>query len=199
MTPLPLRREMAQQQLHFQLIVGNVEEAFYAPIKNGMADAAAQTGVTAEFIGTVGFSAEAQGEMIAAAGANKDVHGVGVQQAAGDMNAAVEACVSGGTPVVGFSVDASTPGNKRLSCICQDFVPSGRSLGGLGLRDGLKEGSKVLLLHHDDGVDCLEERIQGIKEALIGATFVRAPACGITMEAAAEVVAAAIAEHGPFE
>ena len=31
--------------LHFQLIVGNVEEAFYAPIRKGMADAAAQLGL----------------------------------------------------------------------------------------------------------------------------------------------------------
>ena len=161
-----------------------------------MADAAAQLGVSAEFIGTVGFDAGKQSEMILAAAGNPNVHGIGIQQAAGDMNAAVESCVIGGTPVVGFSVDASTPGNRRMSCICQDFVASGLALGGLAAA-GLTEGCTVLLLHHDDGVDCLEQRIQGIKEALqpLNPTCIRAPACGITQESAAAVVEAVIAEH----
>ena len=186
----------AQDPLHFQLIVGNVEETFYAPIRKGMADAAAQLGVSAEFIGTTGFNASEQSAMIVAAAENPDVHGIGIQQAAGDMDAAVQTCVDAGTPVVGFSVDASTPGNKRMSCICQNFIASGRSLGGLAAAS-LKEGCTVLLLHHDDGVDCLEQRLQGIKEALqpLSPTCIRAPACGITQESAAAVVEAAIAEH----
>jgi simple sugar transport system substrate-binding protein len=184
---------MAAAALHFQLIVGNVEEAFYAPIRKGMADAAEQLGATAEFIGTTGFDADAQSALITAAAENPGVRGIGLQQAAGDMNAAVESCMASGTPVVGFSVDASTPGNQRMSCICQDFVPSGRSLGSLAAAS-LTEGCTVLLLHHDDGVDCLEQRIQGIKEALqpLSPTFIRAPACGITMESAATVVGAAM-------
>ena len=60
-------------------------------------------------------------------------------------------------------------------------------------------GCAVLLTHHDEGVDCLEQRLAGVQEAFESAgvevTFVRAPATGVEPDAAAAAIAQALAAH----
>ena len=61
---------------------------------------------------------------------------------------------------------------QRLACIQQDFRGAGLALGNLAMKNiepaRLEEYDEPLFLitHHNDGVSCLEERIEGLEQAV---------------------------------
>jgi simple sugar transport system substrate-binding protein len=151
--------------LRFVFITCCRDEAFFGPVKKGMADAARAMNVRCEFTGTPGVDLKAQAEMVRKAVAG-GCHGIAlnlVDPVAFD--AVVAEAVGKGVPVVAFNVDDYATPNARLSAVCQDYVRAGRKLATRALPH-LPAGSKVLVTQHDRGISSLDDRLHGIEEVL---------------------------------
>ena len=139
------------------------EEDFFSDVKRGMNDAAALLGVTACFTGTHGADYDALAAMIEAA-AEQGYDGIAVSMPrSGELDAAVHRVREKGTPVISFNID--NPSSARMACVCQDFYRAGMRLGEL-VYDRLPRGAHVLITMHDAGVSALDERAQGIIDAI---------------------------------
>ncbi|MDB5523423.1 MAG: sugar transport periplasmic component [Rhizobium sp.] len=69
-------------------------------------------------------------------------------------------------PVVAFNIDADRTASGNLSYIAQDLRAAGATLGRRA-RGSIGKGSKVIITVHDEGVWALEERMAGMKAALM--------------------------------
>ena len=166
----------AEKPLRFVFITFCKDEAFFAPVKQGMRDAAAAMNVECEFTGTEGVDLKAQVELVRKAiadGCDGIALNIGDAHA---LDAPIAEAMSKGIPVVAFNVDAQSARGgfhgeggpnrlRRLSAVCQDFPKAGRKLGEKAL-EFIPKGGKVLLTLHDRGIAALDERLEGIQEAL---------------------------------
>jgi len=153
------------QELRFVFITCCRDEAFFNPVKKGMADAARAMNVRCEFIGTDGVDLKAQAEMVRKAVAD-GCHGIAlniIDPVAFDE--VVSEAVGKGVPVVAFNVDDHTTPNARLAAVCQDFYKAGRTLATHALPFVPKD-AKVLVTQHDLGISALDDRLRGIQEVL---------------------------------
>ncbi len=141
------------------------DEAFFAPVKQGMHDAAKMLGVQCEFIGTEGVDLKAQAEMVrkAVAGGCDGIALNIIDPVA--LDAVVEEAVAKGVPVVAFNVDDNRTPNARLAAVAQDFYQAGRTLG-THVAEVIPAGSTVLATQHDHGISALDDRLRGIQDAL---------------------------------
>ncbi|GLS17070.1 ABC transporter substrate-binding protein [Labrys miyagiensis] len=155
----------SSKRLKLLFIAVNCDEDFFGPVRRGMADAAAQMGVEAEFTGTVGVDAAGM-TAIARRGLEQGVDGLAIVVFDADAFAPVIAeARSRGVPVVAFNIDAGRGKAGTLSSIAQDFPAAGRALARRVAAD-IRPGSTVLLTMHDPGISALEERRDGIKAGL---------------------------------
>ncbi len=161
----------AKEPLKFIFITTCKDEAFFAPVKKGMQDAAAAMKVQCDFTGTEGVDLQAQAEMVRKAVADGyDGIALNIIDAKAFDNVIAEA-IKKGVPVIAFNVDAQGPAGQnsdkphRLSAVCQDFVKAGRTLGEKAVAF-MPKGSKVLITLHDNGISALDERAAGIQEVL---------------------------------
>jgi simple sugar transport system substrate-binding protein len=153
----------APKPLRFAFITCCRDEAFFDPVKQGMADAARAMNVCCEFIGTEGVDVKAQAEMVRKAVADGyDGIALNIIDAAAFDGVVAEA-IRKGVPVVAFNVD--DPTNPRLAAVCQDFVKAGRALATRSL-EFIPAGAKVLITQHDEGISALDDRLKGIQEVL---------------------------------
>jgi len=155
----------AAKELRFVFITCCRDEAFFGPVKKGMADAARAMNVRCEFTGTEGVDLKAQAEMVRKAVAD-GCDGIALNiidpTALDDV---VAEAVRKGVPVVAFNVDDNTTPNARLAAVCQDFYRAGRTLAARAL-EFIPTGSKVLITQHDLGISALDDRMHGIQEVL---------------------------------
>jgi simple sugar transport system substrate-binding protein len=162
---LAVAQPPAQRPLRLVFISTCRDEAFFNPVKKGMADAAKLLGVQCEFTGTPGVDLAAQAAMVRRAVAD-GVDGIAlciIDPKAFD--GVVQEAADKGVPVVAFNVDDRNTPNARLSGVCQNYTAAGRNVG----REALKfiaPGSKVLLTQHDVGISALDDRLHGIQEVL---------------------------------
>jgi simple sugar transport system substrate-binding protein len=165
----------AKEPLRFVFITCCKDEAFFDPVKKGIADAARQMNVRCEFTGTPGVDVKAQAEMVRKAAA-EGYDGIALNSIdANAFNDVVDEVMRKGVPVVAFNTDASEAAgaglgksphrNVRLGAVCQDFVQAGRTLATKAL-EFIPPGSKVLLTQHDHGIAALDDRLRGIQEVL---------------------------------
>lgn len=141
------------------------DEAFFAPVKQGMRDAAAMLGVQCEFTGTEGVDLKAQAAMVRkAVAAGYDGIALNIIDPVA-FDAVVEEAAAKGVPVVAFNVDDNQTPNARLAGVCQDFIDAGRTLGAR-TAEFIPPESTVLLTQHDHGISALDERLRGIQESL---------------------------------
>jgi simple sugar transport system substrate-binding protein len=166
----------AKEPLQFIFITCCKDEAFFRPVKKGMQEAAAAMNVQCEFTGTDGVDLQTQAELVRQAIAD-GYDGIALNII--DPHAfdgVIAEALNQGIPVVAFNVDAQPPkgsaGQKagprrarRLSAVCQNFLKAGRILGEKAA-EFVPQGGKVLLTQHDRGISALDERLQGIQEAL---------------------------------
>ena len=152
--------------MRFIYITPFFEEDFFSEVKRGMHDAAAMLGVTAKFTGTHEADFSALSDMIKRA-VDQGISGLAVSMPrSGELDEAVQSAMDKGIPVVSFNID--NPQSARMACVCQDFYSAGIRLGEL-IRDRLPAKARVLLTMHDAGVTALDERVQGIKDAVSAA------------------------------
>lgn len=170
LAPLPL---MGSEPLRFVFITCCRDEAFFDPVKRGMADAARAMNVQCEFQGTEGVDLASQQAMVRKAVAAK-VDGIALNIIDPDaFDTVVAEAIQRGVPVVAFNVDdvarpgriAKTGPNPRLSAVCQDYYQAGRKVGTKAL-EFIPAGSRVLITQHDHGISALDDRLHGIQEVL---------------------------------
>jgi len=153
------------KELRFVFITCCRDEAFFGPVKKGMADAARAMNVRCEFTGTEGVDLKAQAEMVRKAVADGyDGIALNIIDPAAFDDVVAEA-VRKGVPVVAFNVDDHTTPNARLAAVCQDFFKAGRILAARAV-EFIPPGSTVLITQHDLGISALDDRMHGIQEVL---------------------------------
>jgi simple sugar transport system substrate-binding protein len=165
----------AGEPLRFVFITCCRDEAFFDPVKKGMAEAARAMNVRCEFTGTEGVDLKTQADMVRKAVADR-YDGIALNiidpEAFGRVIAEAR---EKGVPVVAFNTDAASPQERsaegrrpaknRLSAVCQNYPLAGRALG-LKALEFIPPGSKVLITQHDHGIASLDDRLRGIQEIL---------------------------------
>jgi simple sugar transport system substrate-binding protein len=162
---VPAESAGEETALRFAFITSCKDAPFYDPIKKGMRDAAAKMHVKCDWLGTNEVDIPAEVALVrraVAEGYN------GIALAIIDPKAfdeVVAEAIKRGVPVVAFNVDDAATPNARLSGVSQQFVPAGRALARRVAAD-IPQNAHVLLTLHDRGISALDERMQGIQEAL---------------------------------
>jgi simple sugar transport system substrate-binding protein len=165
----------AKEPLRLIFITCCKDEAFFDPLKRGMADAAQMMNVRCEFTGTPGVDLKTQAELVRKAVA-EGYDGIALNIIDADaFNDVVDEALRKGVPVVAFNTDASPPAgtgrgnslrrNVRLGAVGQDFSQAGHTLAVKAL-EFIPAGGKVLLTQHDHGIAALDDRLHGIQEVL---------------------------------
>lgn len=151
--------------LRFVFVSTCVNEDFFGPVKQGMADAARLMQVECVFTGTPGVDAQGQVDLMEQAIAEgADGIALNIIDSA-VFDEAVAKAIAAGIPVVAFNSDDNHTANARLSAVCQNLYQAGVDLGNK-MAPHLSPGSRVLLTVHSDGISALEERVRGIQDAL---------------------------------
>jgi simple sugar transport system substrate-binding protein len=154
-----------EKPLRFAFISTCKDAPFFEPVKKGMRDAAAKMNVACDWLGTKEVDVPAQVALVRRAVAD-GYNGIALSII--DPKAFDEVIAEAtrhGVPVVAFNVDDGATPNARLSGISQQFVPAGRALANRVAAD-VPQNAHVLLTLHDRGISALDERMQGIQEAL---------------------------------
>jgi len=151
--------------LKFVLITPFADIPFFAPVKQGSADAAKQMKVQCEFRGPGGSSTDGQVAMIRQAVAQGcDGIAVNIIDSA-KLAPVIDEVIKAGIPVIAFNCDDKAVATKRLSAVCQNVYEAGRTLGRT-VAPSIPDGSSVIITVHDEGVSALKARQRGIIEGL---------------------------------
>lgn len=155
----------ASERPRFLLLTPFVDYAFFAPMKQGAADAAKALGVEVTFAGTPdGNAAALASQAEAALGAGYQGLGINMIDAQAFDAVATQAAKKG-VPLISFNVDDAKTPNARLATVGQNMPQAGRKFGE-AMVPLIPLGSHVLLTMHDPGITALEERAAGAREAL---------------------------------
>jgi simple sugar transport system substrate-binding protein len=155
----------APHRLKLVFVTCCVDEAFFAPVKQGMRDAAKMMDVDCDFIGTKGVDLPAQAKLVSQAVA-EGYDGIAVNLIdASAFDEVVAAAIAKGVPVVAFNVDDSASPNARLASVNQRPYDAGRKVGEHSLPD-IPNGAHVLITKHDESVSALDDRVRGIQDVL---------------------------------
>jgi len=142
-----------------------VDEDFFIPVKNGMAQAASLMEVDSSFTGTKDVDAQGQVAMVRSA-IKRGVDGIAlsiIDTAAFDL--VVKEALVAGIPVVAFNVDDNRTPNARLCGICQNFYKAGYDLG-MRVKEFIPDYSTVLMTLHSENISALDERLEGVQDAM---------------------------------
>ena len=154
-----------EKTLKFIFVTTCKDEAFFKPVKKGIADAARKMNVKCEWVGTEDVDLKAQAKMAEDAINSQDYDGVAIDMIdtkAFDEVAALAA--KNGIPLVSFNTDA-TAANARLSTVAQNLYQAGVTAGKTAA-PAIKLDSQVLITEHSAGVSALEDRARGMQDAL---------------------------------
>lgn len=183
-----------EKALKFMFVTTCKDEAFFNPVKKGIADAARKMNVTCEWTGTEDVDLKAQARMAEEA-INKGYDGVAIDMIdskAFDDVAALAA--RKGIPLVSFNTDDTTP-NARLSTVAQNLYQAGVTAGKTA-DPAIKPGSQVLITEHSAGISALEDRARGMQDALKDKTIkVTILITGTSAKEAAAKVAKALKDN----
>lgn len=157
--------ELQKVDLRFIFITACIEEDFFKPVWKGMEDAARALGVKTDVAGVRDVDNNAQIQLLRDA-IKQGYDGIAINIIHPTaFNEVISEALVCGIPVVGFNVDSRDAGNKRLSCVCQNFFEAGKSLA-KEIYPVIKHGATVLVTLHSVGISALEERLAGIKDGL---------------------------------
>lgn len=166
-SPTPPSSAAGQEssRLRLAFITCFKDAVFFAPVKQGMHDAAAQLQVDCDWLGTEAADLRTQAAMVQSA-VKQGYDGIALNiidpQAFDEV---VQQAIDQGVPVVAFNIDDQGTPNARLAAVCQRFHQAGRRLAER-VADQIPDGSHVLLTMHDTGVSALEDRRRGVQDAL---------------------------------
>lgn len=159
-----MTRETAER-LRLLFVAVTCDEAFFGPVRRGIADAAAMMGVEATFTGSTGVDAAEMSHQVRQA-LTQGIDGVAIDIFDAEAFAAVIAeAKDRGVPVVAFNINHGAGRAGNLSGIAQAFPAAGNALG-RRVAAQIAPRSTALLTMHDPGISALEQRRDGIKAAL---------------------------------
>ena len=170
-----------------------VDESFFEPVKMGARDAANALGVSCRFLGTPEVDIEKQIEIVRTelsdgcrAFALSIVHEYAYDGLLDELKA-------GNIPTVAFNVNAAN--ETRLTGVFQNASSAGKTLGELVL-PSVRQGSRILVTYHSEGISALDERRDGIMN-LLGSRKIKEDSLvtGIDSSIAAEMVRVYLAEN----
>lgn len=181
-----------ERTLHFVFVTTCKDEAFFNPVKKGIADASRLMNAKCEWVGTDEVDLAEQAKMV------EDAIHSGCDGVAVDMiddkafNAVAGLAAKKGVPLVSFNTDAP---NARLSTVAQNLYQAGVAAGKTAAA-AIKPGSQVLITQHSAGISALDDRARGMQDALAAKNIkVTILITGTTAKGAAEKVAAALKEN----
>jgi simple sugar transport system substrate-binding protein len=149
--------------MKFIYITAFVNEEFFIEVKKGMNDAAYMLGVNCTFTGTPDADVDTLNRMVRQAIQEK-YDGIAVDIfSPGVFTDVIKEAKDAGIPVVTFNID--DPGSGRLAGVQQNFYRAGKNLGERAL-PRIQANSTVIVAMHDEGVSALDERGQGISDAI---------------------------------
>ena len=152
-------------RLKLLFVAVTCDEAFFGPVRRGMADAAAMMGVDAAFTGSPVVDAAEMSQQVREALA-EGIDGLAIDIFDADAFAPVVAeATARGVPVVAFNIDHGAGRAGNLSGIAQVFWAAGQALG-RRVASRIAPRSTVLLTRHDAGISALDQRRDGLKAAL---------------------------------
>lgn len=152
----------AGQPLDIYVSYHDVSNEFAPFMKAGVARAAAEGKVNANFIGPVGADADGQISQIETLMGKMD--GLAISSVSTDALAPlIDRVLAAGIPVVTFNTD--NPDSKRLAFAGQDLVQSGREAGAL-MAKVLDGKGKVIITTIDAAAQWSIDRENGAREAL---------------------------------
>jgi simple sugar transport system substrate-binding protein len=182
----------AEKTLRFVFVTTCKDEAFFKPVKKGIADAARLMNATCEWTGTEEVDLAEQAKMV------EDAISSGCDGIAVDMidakafNVVAERAAIKGVPLVSFNTDAP---NARLSTVAQNLYQAGVTAGKTAAA-AIKAGSQVLITKHSAGISALDDRARGLQDALAGKNITfTVLITGTTAKGSAERGAAALKEN----
>jgi simple sugar transport system substrate-binding protein len=150
--------------MKFIYITAFVNEDFFIEVKRGMSDVADMLGVNCTFTGTSDADADTLNRMVRQAIQEK-YDGIAVNIfSPGVFTDVIKEAKVAGIPVIAFNIDDRNSG--RLAGVQQNFYRAGKSLGERAF-PRIQENSTVIVTMHDGGVSALDERAQGISDALM--------------------------------
>lgn len=153
-----------EKPLKFMFVTTCKDEAFFKPVKKGIADAAAKMNVKCEWVGTEDVDLKAQAKMAEDA-INKGYDGVAVDMIdAKAFDEVADLAAKKGIPLVSFNTDDTTE-NARLSTVAQNLYQAGVAAGKVAA-PSIKQDSQVLITEHSAGISALEDRARGMQDAL---------------------------------
>jgi simple sugar transport system substrate-binding protein/ribose transport system substrate-binding protein len=140
----------------------DVSNEFAPAIKAGVAKAATDDQVSAQFVGPVGADANAQINEIETLMGKMD--GLAISSVSSDaLGPVIDRVLKAGIPVVTYNTD--NPNSKRLAFAGQDLVQSGREAGNL-MAKVLDGKGKVMITTIDAAAQWSLDREKGAREAL---------------------------------
>ena len=140
----------------------DVSNEFAPAIKAGVAKAAADDKVNAQFIGPVGADANGQINEIETLMGKMD--GLAISSVSSDaLGPVIDRVLKAGIPVVTYNTD--NPNSKRLAFAGQDLVQSGREAGKL-MAKVLDGNGKVMITTIDAAAQWSLDREKGVRDAL---------------------------------
>ena len=140
----------------------DVSNEFAPAIKAGVAKAAADDKVNAQFVGPVGSDANGQIDEIETLMGKMD--GLAISSVSSDaLGPVIDRVLKAGIPVVTYNTD--NPDSKRLAFAGQDLVQSGREAGKL-MSKVLDGKGKVMITTIDAAAQWSLDREKGAREAL---------------------------------
>lgn len=152
----------AGQPLDIYVSYHDVSNEFAPFMKAGVARAAAEDKVNANFIGPVGADADGQISEIETLMGKMD--GLAISSVSTDALAPlIDRVLAAGIPVVTFNTD--NPDSKRLAFAGQDLIQSGREAGAL-MAKTLNGKGKVIITTIDAAAQWSIDRENGAREAL---------------------------------
>ena len=144
----------------------DVSNEFAPAIKAGVAKAATEDKVNAQFVGPVGADANGQINEIETLMGKMD--GLAISSVSSDaLGPVIDRVLKAGIPVVTYNTD--NPDSKRLAFAGQDLVQSGREAGKL-MAKVLDGKGKVMITTIDAAAQWSLDREKGAREALKDAT-----------------------------
>lgn len=195
-TPEVLASEVnpTEKPLKFIFVTTCMDEAFFNPVKKGIADAARKMNVQCEWVGTEDVDLKAQAQMAEDA-INKGYDGIAVDMIDSKaFDEVAEQAAKKGIPLVSSNTDDTTP-NARLSTVAQNLYQAGVTVG-KAASASIKPGSHVLITEHSAGISALEDRARGTQDALKDKNItVTILISGTTAKEAAEKVTKSLKEN----
>ena len=153
----------AAPRYKFVLLANVTADPFWVAVKSGMNFAAKMLDVDATFTGPQEWNTRAQREMMDTLAESSDYNGIAVITFEPIFDEPIKRALARGIPVVAFNNDQ--PGSPRMAFMGQGEYEAGVAVGAT-LKKLIPKGSRIFIGIHTPGQTAIENRKQGIIDAL---------------------------------